>query len=124
MGSAELDGNGTRGFKDMAEASADEQERQAQKAQHLAWMDWLQEGPARGLRKQHQFTKVKGGWIESALIKAGQESSQELGFEDGVLGQEQTRVVLDGIFRSRMYSASDDIFGRVQIRRNRTGSQG
>lgn len=61
----------------MAESNAEEQERQAQRAGFLAWVDWPQEGLAGGLRKQHQFTKVKGGWVESAMVMGLGISSEE-----------------------------------------------
>ena len=43
-------------FAEIAIAKAKEQEGQAQMAQFLSWCDWMHEGPAVGLRKQHQLT--------------------------------------------------------------------
>ena len=37
------------------------------------WLSWLREGPAAGLGRQHQMSRVAGGWIPSraAAVKAG-----------------------------------------------------
>ena len=93
MAEVNLDAHWTRVFRQMAEAKADEQEGQAQKAQFLAWMDWLQEGAAGGLRMQHQFTRIKGGWVESAVAGGSEISSEETLVEDG-LSVEQLRTSL------------------------------
>ena len=55
-------------FIAMATKQAETQEREVQRAQHLSWMSWLQEGPAVGFKRQHQLTKTKTGWVEPALI--------------------------------------------------------
>ena len=54
-----LDAHWTNVFMKMPVAKASGQEGQAQRAQFLAWIDWMHEGPAGGLRKQHQSTNVK-----------------------------------------------------------------
>ena len=88
-----LDAHWTKVFKKMAEAKAEHQEGQAQMAQFLAWIDWMHEGPAGGLRKQHQFTKIKGGWVESATIGMQGVTSEEAEIEEGV-SAEQLRKTL------------------------------
>ena len=47
-------------------------------------MDWMHEGPAAGLRKQHQFTKVKGGWVESATHLNEGTTEEETAIDDGL----------------------------------------
>ena len=71
-------------FRDIALGKARQQEAQAQRAQLLAWRSWMHEGPAGGLRKQHQFTKVKGGWVEAAEVAAPVPLEDSLATEEGV----------------------------------------
>ena len=80
-------------FVKMAVGQADTQERHAQRAQYLAWMTWLQEGPAAGLRRQHQFTKVKTGWVESALLQETGNDDEATCVEDGVSLQQLATAV-------------------------------
>ena len=71
-------------FRRIALDKAKQQEAQAQRAQLLAWQSWMHDGPAGGLRKQHQFTKVKGGWVEAAEIKSPQPLEDSQITEEGV----------------------------------------
>ena len=71
-------------FRDIALDKARQQEAQAQRAQLLAWRSWMHEGSAGGLRKQHQFTKVKGGWVEAAEIAATLPMEDSAATEEGV----------------------------------------
>ena len=32
-----------------------------------SWRSWLQEGPAKGLRRQHRFSRAATGWVPSAI---------------------------------------------------------
>ena len=98
----------------MAIKQADEQERQAQKAHFMATMAWLQDGPANGLRRQHQFTKVKGGGVQPALVNAGPRSPEEVAVEDG-LSPEQLKDVLRPPDASMMRTASVQQETEVQV---------
>ena len=80
----QLDDHWTRVFTNMADARATQLEKQAQKDQYHATMNWIQDGPVQGLRRQHQFTKVRGGWIPSAMVEAGEASSEDRSSEDGL----------------------------------------
>ena len=64
-----------------------------QKDQYHASMNWIQDGPAQGLRRQHQFTKVRGGLIPSAKVATDDASSEDRNAEDG-LSLMQLRSVL------------------------------
>ena len=48
-----LDNHWVQTFFSMATEKAGQLEKQAQKDQFQASMDWRQEGPAKGLRRQH-----------------------------------------------------------------------
>ena len=98
VGRTYLDDNWVDTFQEMALAKAIRQEGQAQKAQFQAWQLWMHEGPAAGLRKQHQFTKVKGGWVESATVQATEISEEELGIEEGVSMLELRSAVPPAVF--------------------------
>ena len=52
----------------IAKVAAEYDDRQA----HAAWMSWVREGPAQGLRRQHLVSRVKGGWTPSAVGAAGE----------------------------------------------------
>ena len=95
MATVQLNDHWAKVFVATAKEEAEVQERGAQQAQYLAWTSWLKEGPAHGLRKQHQFTKVKSGWVESALIQDNEETQGEEGLkhEDG-LSFEQLKLVV------------------------------
>ena len=71
-------------FRNITLDKAKQQEAQAQRAQLLAWQSWMHEGPASGLRKQHQFTKVKGGWVEAAEVGPPQPQEDDQIIEEGV----------------------------------------
>ena len=71
-------------FRNRALEKVKQQEGQAQRAHLLAWQSWMHEGPADGLRKQHQFTKVEGGWVEAVEIVVPQPLEDSQVVEDGV----------------------------------------
>ena len=47
-----------KAFRDAARSNEEKQERAAQYASYKEWEMWIHEGPAAGLRRQHQFSKV------------------------------------------------------------------
>ena len=93
VGSVPLDNHWVQTFTSMATKMADQLERQAQKDQFQASMNWLQEGPAKGLRRQHQYTKVRGGWVPSAMVTEDVAEAEDRTAEDGI-SLEQLRSVL------------------------------
>ena len=105
VASVTLDDHWVKVFTSMAMKQADEQERRAQKAQFHATMAWLQDGPSQGLRRQHQFTKVRGGWVQSAVVNGEPQGSEEGTVEDG-LSPEQLRSVARPPDASMMQPAS------------------
>ena len=95
VATVQLDDHWVKAFTTAAKKEAETQEREAQRAQYLSWTSWLQEGPAAGLKRQHQFTKVKSGWVESALTQENDETQGDEGakHEDG-LSPEQLKSVV------------------------------
>ena len=51
----------------IAEAAKENDARQSTRR----WLNWLREGPAAGLGRQHHMSRVAGGWIPSrvAMVK-------------------------------------------------------
>ena len=49
-------------LKDSATKNAEAEERAAQKAPLIKWTKWIHDGPASGLRRQHQFSRTTQGW--------------------------------------------------------------
>ena len=52
----------TEAFKKAALANAEKEERAAQHAALMKWTQWIHEGPADGLRRQHRFSRNAKGW--------------------------------------------------------------
>ena len=48
--------------KKTATVNAEAEERAAQKAALIKWVNWIHDGPASGLRRQHQFSRTTQGW--------------------------------------------------------------
>ena len=59
-------------LRDVALKQAERQEAEAQGKALTAWKDYLSDGPAKGLRRQHQFTKTATGWTETEIARASQ----------------------------------------------------
>ena len=49
-------------FRDHAVTNAEAEEKAAQQAAVIKWTDWIHDGPASGLRRQHQFSRGTQGW--------------------------------------------------------------
>ena len=56
-------------LKEVAVKQAEKQEAVAQSKALVEWVQYLHEGPASGLRRQHQFTKTATGWRETAIAE-------------------------------------------------------
>ena len=46
-----------------------EQDRLDQRAALLSWRNWLGEGPASGLRRQHRVSRTSAGWVPSLIAR-------------------------------------------------------
>ena len=44
----------------------------------VAWQNWLQEGPARGLGRQHKISRVSSGWVPSRALAVSQVDAQDI----------------------------------------------
>ena len=78
-------------------------EKQAEKERAAAQLDsikgyilWVTNGPAGGLRRQHQFTRIATGWTETAV---SHQNGNELGDQDELdgLSDEQTEAIRDAV---------------------------
>ena len=49
-------------LKEMAVKNAEAEERAAQRAALSKWVNWIHDGQADGLRRQHQFSRTTQGW--------------------------------------------------------------
>ena len=58
-----------RMLKEVAVKQAEKQETAAQSKALVSWVQYLHEGPASGLRRQHQFTKTATGWTETTIAE-------------------------------------------------------
>ena len=118
-----IDDHWVETFREMAVAKAIQQEGQAQKAQFLAWQSWMHEGPAVGLRKQHQFTKVKGGWVESATVKAPQVSTEEAEVEDGLSLSQLRSALHPAVFEKQPASIQEETDLQAEAWHSEWGSE-
>ena len=50
-------------LKEGAIRNAEAEEKAAQRAALCKWTNWLHDGPADGLRRQHQFSRGTQGWV-------------------------------------------------------------
>lgn len=71
---------------------AESEERAARAASLAQWMSWLHEGPANGLRRQHRFSRLPTGWMQSAESSG---KGNELGENDDLdgLSEEQLEAI-------------------------------
>ena len=70
-------------LRQVANRQAEREEAAAQLASIKGFILWVAGGPAGGLRRQHQFTRIATGWTETALNK---KSGNELGDQDDLEG--------------------------------------
>ena len=48
---------------DVSSTMARRLQLESQKINYITWKEWLQNGPGRGLRRQHQMSRTALGWI-------------------------------------------------------------
>jgi hypothetical protein len=58
-------------LRTFARAAAEEGVRRDAAASYAAWRSWLQEGPGRGLRRQHRLSRIATGWAASPVAPSG-----------------------------------------------------
>ena len=75
------------GLKTVAVANAEREERAAQQSALIKWTQWIHEGPADGLRRQHRFSRNAKGWTPTAKssgVDAGIDVEDEVEGMQGV----------------------------------------
>ena len=73
-------------FRCTAIRNAEREERAAQHATMVKWAKWIHEGPAHGLRRQHQYSRVAHGWAPTALSSGITEAIKEEDELEGIEG--------------------------------------
>jgi len=76
-------------LRQVANRQAEREEAAAQLASIKGYILWVVGGPAGGLRRQHQFTRIATGWTETALNK---QSGNELGDQDDLDGLSEVQI--------------------------------
>ena len=71
-------------LRHVATKQAEKEEAAAQLASIKGYVLWVSSGPAGGLRRQHQFSRVPTGWTETALDKGNGNDIGELDDLDGL----------------------------------------
>ena len=79
-------------LRHVATKQAEKEEAAAQLANIIDYKQWVESGPAGGLRRQHQFTRNATGWTETALGKGNLNELGELDDLDG-LSDEQLEAI-------------------------------
>ena len=76
-------------LRHVATKQAEKEEAAAQLASIKGYILWVSSGPAGGLRRQHQFSRVPTGWTETALDKG---SGNEIGDLDDLDGLSEIQI--------------------------------
>ena len=76
-------------LRQVANRQAEIEGAAAQLASIKGYILWVAGGPAGGLRRQHQFTRIATGWTETALNK---QSGNELGNQDDLDGLSEAQI--------------------------------
>ena len=106
-------------LRQVAERQADREESAAQLASIKDYVLWVSSGPAGGLKRQHQFTRIATGWVETSLNML---NGNELGDMDDLDGLSRHRgndvarfvgIAIGQVFRTR-YDA-DHVYRQVQF---------
>lgn len=56
-------------LSDMAVKNVEQQESAARYMSVVRWQEWIREGPACGLRRQHRYSRCSEGWVPTAVSK-------------------------------------------------------
>ena len=76
-------------LKHVATKQAEKEEAAAQLASINSYKLWIESGPAKGLRRQHQFSRNATGWTETALDK---DNGNEVGDHDDLDGLSEEQI--------------------------------
>ena len=79
-------------FQKVAVQQAEKEEEVAIIAAIVKFAQWLQDGPAKGLRRQHRFSKTADGWCETLLAEDEGSSLNERDELDGLSKQQLASV--------------------------------
>ena len=77
-------------LRHVAAKQAEKEEAAAQLASMLNYKTWIESGPAKGLRRQHQFSRNATGWTETALCRTN--GNGELGERDDLDGLSDDQI--------------------------------
>lgn len=77
-------------LRHVANRQAEKEEAAAQFASLMNYKIWVEDGPARGLRRQHQFPRNATGWTENALSRRN--GNGELGERDDLDGMSEEQI--------------------------------
>ena len=102
-------------FKAMAVKQAEKEEEAARVAATIKFADWLQEGPAKGLRRQHRFSRTADGWCESMLTDADGSYTNDRDDLDGL--SEQQLASVKGV-------GKDSVRSPAEAQQDKPSSQG
>lgn len=83
----------TKAFQKVTLKMAEQAESKAGRFTSEAFSSWLQDGPAKGLRRQHLLSRTAVGWAPTT-VEAGAEGSIEHRDELDGLSEEQLDAVL------------------------------
>ena len=76
-------------LRQVADKQAEKDEAAAQLDSIKGYIQWVASGPAGGLRRQHQFTRIATGWTETAINK---QNGNELGDKDYLDGLSEVQI--------------------------------
>ena len=76
-------------LRQVANRQAEIEEAAAQLANIRGYIQWVASGPAGGLIRQHQFTRIVTGWTATALDK---QNGNELGDQDDLDGLSEEQI--------------------------------
>ena len=104
-------------LKKAATANAEAEERAAQKSALKKWELWINEGPASGLRRQHQYSRIQDGWAPtkaSSGLVAGVDEKDEWEDLDGVSQQELNELRLEESIKGTPASAQQEAYDQAR----------
>ena len=76
-------------LRHFATKQAEKEEAAAQLANIKGYILWVASGPAGGLRRQHQFSRIATGWTETALDNG---NGNEVGDQDDLDGLSEQQI--------------------------------
>ena len=77
----------------MAKRACEVAEEQRRNCALVDWHAWLEEGPCRGLRRQHQLTRTATGWIPTAKAPQDPTEMSDMDEVEGLSGEELDKIL-------------------------------